>query len=174
MAVDAPVRLAFLDTETTGTEPGRHHVFEIACMVVEGCVEEVLSIWMPVDLSTADPGALRINRYYERKPKDMTPRALAAHMVAKATSNAILVGAVPSFDAAFLDAFLRQEGLVPAWHYHLCDVEALAAGKLGVPPPWKSHDLSRALGVEPNDFERHTALGDVRWCRAMFEAAMRS
>ena len=30
--------------------------------------------------------------------------------------------------------------------------------------------LSRKLDVEPDDFERHTALGDCRWGLAVYEA----
>jgi DNA polymerase III epsilon subunit-like protein len=39
-------------------------------------------------------------------------------------------------------------------------------------PPWRSTDLSRAVGVEPEDFEKHTALGDARWAKAIYEAVM--
>jgi hypothetical protein len=77
------------------------------------------------------------------------------------------------------------------WHYHLIDVEALAAGWIAaqsgpVPiliaganvglvsgrPPWRSEELSRAVGVDPDDFDRHTALGDARWAKAIYEAVM--
>jgi hypothetical protein len=52
------------------------------------------------------------------------------------------------------------------------DVEALAAGRLGIEPPWDSHDLSRRMGVpEPAPGEQHTAIGDARWAKAMYEAA---
>lgn len=37
--------------------------------------------------------------------------------------------------------------------------------------PWRSDDLSRACGVEPpGEDERHTALGDARWCKRLYEA----
>ena len=39
-------------------------------------------------------------------------------------------------------------------------------------PPWNSNDLSRAVGVDPDDFDRHSALGDVRWAKAVYEAVM--
>jgi hypothetical protein len=81
---------------------------------------------------------------------------------------------------------LRRHKLAPAWHYHLVDVEALAVGYLHgrhsdvilpdegyarISPPWKSDDLSRAVGVEPaTDDERHTALGDARWAMRLYDA----
>lgn len=107
-----------------------------------------------------------------------------------------LVGAVVSFDEERLRALHRQY-LGPVdfypWHYHLIDVEALAVGYLSsmrhaglamvgdvlacevgepgpVDLPWKSDELSAALGIEcPSDADRHTALGDARWARAIYE-----
>jgi hypothetical protein len=112
-----------------------------------------------------------------------------------------LAGAVVSFDAERLWKLLRANGECPMWHYHLIEVEALAAGWVAaqcigqandgksrgtIPvsvdgkiidningrPPWKSDSLSRAVGVEPDDFDRHTALGDARWAKAIYEAVM--
>ncbi|MCZ2261387.1 hypothetical protein [Isoptericola sp. QY 916] len=39
-------------------------------------------------------------------------------------------------------------------------------------PPWDSDEISRALGVEPPVDERHTAMGDARWARAIYDAVM--
>lgn len=37
--------------------------------------------------------------------------------------------------------------------------------------PWSSEDLTRAVGLEPpSEEDRHTALGDVRWARDMWDA----
>jgi hypothetical protein len=38
----------------------------------------------------------------------------------------------------------------------------------------KSDDLSRAVGVDPDDYYRHTALGDCRWMRDLYDAVTRS
>lgn len=38
-------------------------------------------------------------------------------------------------------------------------------------PPWGSEDVSRALGIDPDDFARHTAMGDVLWAMAIYDAA---
>jgi DNA polymerase III epsilon subunit-like protein len=38
--------------------------------------------------------------------------------------------------------------------------------------PWKSDDLSAKLGVTVSDEDRHTALGDARWARAIYDAVM--
>ena len=102
------------------------------------------------------------------------------------TWGAHMVGAVPSFDDQRLAKLLKRHGACPGWHYHLVDVETLAAGwqlgrwiqaKLDAPKtgmhveegpfrieyPWDSKVLSEAVGVHPDQYEAHTALGDARW-----------
>ena len=112
--------------------------------------------------------------------------------VERLTRGAHLVGAVPNFDADVLGARMRANGICPSWHYHLTCVEVLAAGWLNrhaavlenreatieeaarlralASPPWKSDDLSAALGITVSDEDRHTALGDARWARAIYDA----
>ena len=49
-----------------------------------------------------------------------------------------------------------------------------APGPWIVPLPWKSDDLSRLVGVEPpGESDRHTAMGDARWARAIYDAVVR-
>lgn len=107
-----------------------------------------------------------------------------------------IVGAVPNFDTARIShQLLQPAGLADPWHYHLIDVENLAVGYLhgvaaraidearerGEEPlpglidrflefPWKSDVVSRAVGVNPDDFDRHTAMGDVLWVKTQYDA----
>lgn len=201
-------RICFLDLETTGLDPARHEPWEIGVIVrddpAEGASGDVEYLWrVEPDLTAADPNGLRVGRYYKRTagmagPK--TPGASAAvnlaadgaearwsSKAAVAADLAVLldgahiVGAVPSFDAAFLSRWLPRYGQAFTAHYHLIDVEALAVGYLhGTPDerppfpherlPWDSSALSRAVGVDPDQFDRHTALGDARWARALWDA----
>ena len=41
-----------------------------------------------------------------------------------------------------------------------------------ITPPWKSDDLSAALGITVSEDERHTALGDARWAMRIYDAVM--
>lgn len=102
-----------------------------------------------------------------------------------------VVGAVPHFDTERITRqWLEPWGIPAPWHYHLVDIENVVVGYLRgllvcgaerpaaelaalVVPPFDSHALSRAVGVEPGAFERHTAMGDVRWVRAQWDAVMR-
>lgn len=151
-----------------------------------------------LDLGNADPMALKIGRFYERHP-DFTPIRKAGvsgaweavypepyvlREVEKLTRGAHIVGAVPNFDTEVLAARMREHGICPSWHYHLVDIEALAVGYLSglrsdEPPgmndyplslPWKSDDLSAALGIQVSEDDRHTALGDARWAMAIYDA----
>lgn len=124
----------------------------------------------------------------------VTCEARAMAEVEEITRGAHLAGAVVSFDADVLGQRMRAHGICPSWHYHLIDVEALAVGFLsglaahghssvtcserclsedGLPGlPWKSDDLSAAVGVKVSDEDRHTALGDARWARDIYDAVM--
>ncbi|MET8694781.1 hypothetical protein ABZV65_19810 [Streptomyces bauhiniae] len=103
----------------------------------------------------------------------------------KLLADVILVGSNPSFDAAFLREFLSAS----PWHYRTIDIATLAAGyRFGqaasgayggdfafpsdLPSlPFSSRGLSQAVGVEPpGEDVAHTALGDARWARDVYDA----
>lgn len=189
----APV--VFVDTETTGLDPERHEIWDIGLIEADGTEHE----WhvRPQHPERADPTALRLMDFYGRTAADdwrwggpdiavgvslltggsdadraKNIRYQIASQVALLTAGKHLVGAVPSFDAAFLSAFLIGSGQREAWHYHLIDVETLIAGRCRLEPPYDSEELSRAVGIEPDRFARHTAIGDARWAKAMYEAVL--
>jgi hypothetical protein len=192
--------ICFLDTETDGVHPDRK-VWEVAAIRrdPDGTQTE-FHAFIDVQLDKADPFGLRVGKFYDRHPygrylsrldavspydvrfddRGMLLDEDAAHAVARITHGAHIVGAVPNFDTEVLGSLLRSNGLTPAWHYHLVDVENLAVGYLAgigsvFTPPWNSDRLSEALGLEPVDeSERHTALGDARWAMRIYDAVMNS
>jgi hypothetical protein len=196
-------RLAFADTETTGLDPDHHEVWDVGLILRDESGSEEEFEWrLPVDLSRADAFALGIGRFHERHrqghewgygsdcPPPSTGLPEFAAKFAKLTRGAHLVGAVISFDEERLRKILKVNGALPEWHYHLVDVEALAAGYLAgheacrrqqelVPfahdaePPWKSVVLAETLGLDMKTYEVHTALGDARWARDLYDAVMR-
>ena len=87
----------------------------------------------------------------------------------KLTRFAWIVGAVPWFDTEVLGARMRANNTCPAWHYHLIDVENLAAGALAEPPPWGFDDLLQSFALTYDEADRHTALGDARMVRDLYD-----
>lgn len=98
-----------------------------------------------------------------------------------------IVGAVPSFDEERLRRQYRDRGHALEtqfpWHYHLIDVEALMVGYLlgraenegyiELDLPWRSDSLSLLVGIDPpRGSDRHSALGDARWAKAIYEKIM--
>jgi hypothetical protein len=198
--VSAPI--CFIDTETTSLRHDRR-AWEIGIIARASDGSETEHHWFvsvrDLDLGNADPFSLKIGRFYERHPgaDDMADPWDSCEQnvlgeVERVTRSAHLVGAVVSFDAEVLGARMRENGILPSWHYHLIDIEALAVGYLSgspaygasgagskrqetrdlITPPWKSDDLSAVLGITVPEDERHTALGDARWARAIYDAVM--
>lgn len=192
--------VAFIDTETLGLQARTHAIWEIAIIVPDGpdagehLWQQSVRSW----LERADPVALDINGFHDRYDessalgwRESTDRFM------RLLEGRHLVGAVPSFDEERLRhqvSIYHGEIQRMPWHYHLIDVEALAVGYLSAvdyvrqvhnfnvwvdpptdPPslPWCSDDLSRAIGVlPPEGADRHTALADARWAKAIYEKVM--
>lgn len=184
--------LLFLDCETTGLDPVIHVPWEVAAvraehtddgrLVVLGQMETFVHL-TDDQLDAADPIALEIGRFRERYGEawnNGNPPArpgTATHAVNfLCDDKPHLVGAVPSFDDRRVGDMMRRCGITPRWHYHLIDIEAMVVGYIArgqrfkSSTSWKSDELSRAIGVDPGQFDRHTAMGDVRWCMAQYAA----
>ncbi|MGH3861668.1 hypothetical protein [Actinokineospora sp.] len=70
----------------------------------------------------------------------------ALRAVERITRDAIVVGAVPNFDTEVLGERMRWHGICPSWHYHLVDVETLAAGGAATPTEVTSTRCSTRTG----------------------------
>jgi hypothetical protein len=190
MSYDAE-KVAFIDTETTGLDPERHAVWEIAVIVngEEHCWQQFLT---RKQRQGADQW-VRENTRFDSDYESSTALALTDSLerLGELTRGRHLVGACPWFDSerlhrAWLNAFGAFSRALP-WHYHLIDIENLVVGYMrgqysDQPDtegptkwdlPWTSDDLSRFVGVDPADYEpKHSALTDARWAEAVFEAVM--
>jgi len=217
--------LVFLDTETDDLDPRTRQPWDVALIVRDADGDEVEhQFYVELDLSTANSFALNVGHFWDRHPAgrhysgkthnmavpfdnsalrnewDLTGQYLthraAAERIARLTHGAHIVGAIPSFDTITLEPLLWAHQLIPMWHYHIVDVEALAVGYMQgrlkqwmedhpdadgdwkwqqerLAPPWKSETLSTLLDIEPpTDAERHTALGDARWAKRIYDTVM--
>lgn len=178
------MKLVFLDTETTSLRPDRR-AWEIGLIVREpGKPDWQLTSFIDsvdLDLGNADLMSLKIGKFYERHPhgtgvvrkgETVVGEYEALKEVERLTRDAIIVGAVPNFDTEVLANRMRVNGICPSWHYHLVDVEALAAGALKLPPKWNFDSVLDAFGLTYDEADRHTALGDARMVRDLYDAVM--
>jgi oligoribonuclease (3'-5' exoribonuclease) len=187
--------LIFVDCETTGLQPDRHVPWEIAWVTaihdagwlrIESSFQTFRQL-SSEELFAASPEACAIGRYDERydaksaRNDVQIATALAIDCSTVSTHAARgchpmlpqVGGGCPGFDHAMLcqnvlgwPAF--GEGL---WHYHLIDVETLAAGRLGWAPPYSSDALIEAFKIVVPDDAKHTAMGDVQWSIDLYAAA---
>lgn len=177
--------VVFIDCETTSLRHDRR-AWEIAVIVRQPSQPDHEQFWFidadDLDLGNADLQSLKFGGFYERHPDYRTkeenfetrPEIGALCELERLTRGAILMGSNPSFDAETLAARMRAYGICPSWHYHLEDVPTLAKGWLygsgrPLPETWKSDQISLACGVDPARYDRHTALGDCRWTRNLFD-----
>lgn len=180
----------FVDTETLGLDPRVHRVWEVAAIADD--VEHVWHLHLSDEsIAQADPVAVEVSGFEDRYPPhgDRVSVPVFLDQFIELTRGRHLAGAVVSFDEERLRRLAWQWSRTPEWHYHLIDVEALAVGRLATlhrPPaypltdggavlelPWRSDDLTDALGLDPvPEAERHTALGDARWAKRIYDRVM--
>lgn len=160
--------LLFLDTETTSRHPYMGSVWEIAWATIDGPVH---TFTVAPSLMRAEPIALEVGRFYERYSDDTaTPRDVVADLLREALSGRpALAGSNPGFDERHLLA--NWPDLADAWHHHPVDVPTLLAGnsEQGDPePPWGLSLAVEVAGIDRDNYERHTAAGDVLLTRDLY------
>jgi DNA polymerase III epsilon subunit-like protein len=193
-------KFVFCDTETTGLNPDLHDVWEIAAVVREHGTDREYSWMVRPDLTHADPKALEIGGFYERfeTPCDEVgttmvtshfdpemvgetpPATYVAADLAEFLAGAIVVGSNPAFDQAFLSRWLRRHGQAWCAHYRTVDVVTLGAGRAmahegdydphAIEMPPSSRLVAERWGVDLRRYPTHTALGDARWVRDLYDA----
>lgn len=127
----------------------------------------------------------------------ITRPELASRVMETFSGRLHVVGNVPSFDTTRIGYMLYKLGLNEPWHYHVTCIENVALGYLQgrLRSDYRhmtsaersrltsvvnrlaihgksidSNELSLSLGVDPDLYDRHTALGDVKWCVAQWDA----
>lgn len=172
--------VVFLDTETLGLDPDAP-VWEFAAVRRLDPVGEVELHFTihhdPAHWLDGFPEEFLADYLSRYDPAEAWGEVAAVGAIHAITKGAIVLGSNPGFDIDHLAKLLRRNGIEPEWHYHPLDIPTLAMGYLagqGQAPaqPWKSDLLSAAIGVSPDDYARHTAMGDVKWTMAQWDAVM--
>lgn len=162
--------LCFVDTETTGLDPRIHQPYEVSFW----CDDEThpTTGWLDHDLTHADQQALKIGGYWTRGANGAQAggylQTLAPRTVAGGLVGVTLVGSNPAFDAAMLTRYIGA----PVWHHRMIDVAAAGMWVFGWDRPRGLADVATACRAEGYEIPEpdHTAEGDVRTTRAVYEA----
>ncbi len=175
---------AFVDIETLGLHPDAP-IWEFAILKDTGTGTTIESFFIqhePGDWLDTLPEPFKQDYLTRYRHGEAENPSVAAAMIFGLTSGTVIAGVNPTFDVERLAGFLRAHGKTPQWYYSPIDLKSATAGFISAhvklqgqvlqPPPWSSDALSRMVGVDPDQFERHTALGDVLWTKAMWDAVM--
>lgn len=164
-----------VDLETTSLDTEKAYILEVAAVNVEtGQFIYFVPFVKPSVFGAADPQALTVNRYFERRLYDrMLTQGETEETyndLACLLSGETLGGSNPAYDSAvlsraFVDVSAGSEWLSldrAPWHYRLADLAAYAAGVLGLPPT-ETPGLSKVCELlDVTNEEPHTAMGDAR------------
>jgi hypothetical protein len=193
--------IGFLDTEWTSLHPTDGEVWEVALHIPDGPKEGLgIDTWVwhirPTRLDLADHQSLRIGGYHDRFGVEaksgaidhfwVCNRAQFAEEFVEVTQGVQFAGLTLEGDMRRLDDIVRQAHLLPRWHYQPIDVEILAVGYLiakaegrdgshapeELRPPWTTTKIMRDLGIDPEQFAAHTAVGDLMAAKAMYDRVM--
>jgi DNA polymerase-3 subunit epsilon len=124
--------LFFVDTETTGLDPTKSEILQVAVILTDPTSLKVIEKYQarlkPLNPDRIDPKAAAVNGYKAEDYTEATcaPRAEVASNLCRIMKGALPVGQNIKFDVGFIDAFLRGENVKPTWHYHSLDTMNLA------------------------------------------------
>lgn len=159
--------LCFIDTETTGLDPRIHQPYEV-CIWREDW-DEPNTYFPGHTLEFADQQALKIGGYFDRDFRPTPDNSLStAGSLVRHLNGVTLVGSNPAFDAAMLTRVIGA----PVWHHRMIDVGTVAMVVFGWDRPKGLADVAKECRVRGYEIPEpdHTAEGDVRTTRAVYEA----
>jgi len=181
------VILAFIDTETTGLEPGLNRVVEAGLQIVEVTPSDMkvhfsTVLRQRVDLTTCSwsAEALKVNGYHHSHP-DWADAPWAgspeAHerwqYFSDMIGQSVLCSQNVPFDRDFIAVELARLGIKPRWDRRVVDIQALsavAAIKMGL-PKFGLHQVYEALGGPK--LQEHRALADIERGKFVFDKVAR-
>jgi DNA polymerase III epsilon subunit-like protein len=178
------MKLFFADTETTGLDPVKNEIFQLAFLLeIEGKVTEEVNItFRPERWEFVSAEALEITGKTKEELKSYPPKqegfkkllaVLGRHVDRyDKTDKMIWIGQNPDFDVRFLRNFFREMGdkfFGSWWDPRPADLISLAVASKtrGVfnPVNFKLGTLAAEFGIE---FDAHDAMADVRVTREVW------
>lgn len=166
-----PLDLVFLDVETTGLDPQKHEILEVAAIRVTADLSRILDTFCtkvrPTRLHDADPAALTVNGYSDAEWADAIELDEALTVLWPILKGAVPAGHNIGFDLRFLEAAAHatgratEKGALPT-DYRRLDTASLAwlLVTTGQSSRWNLDATCAALGIAQE--RQHRALDDVR------------
>jgi DNA polymerase-3 subunit epsilon len=179
--------LVFVDTETSGLDPDRHELLSIGLVLVSQdwpedsrnkkpvfeSIEELELKIKPEHIETADPVALRVNKYDAADWVLAYTLPEAMKIFSEKTKDAIMVAHNIAFDYLFIDKAFRLTGVENKMHYHKLDTISIAFAKLHDDKDidrFSLRNLTEHFGIENKN--AHTALSDARATFELYKKLM--
>ena len=181
----------FLDTETSGLNPTKHCILEIAFKIIDIESGELKINYCSVVAQTtanwekADPMSLAINGFtWNEVSKGKPLKTVAAETITALSQvdirneNGVFICQNPSFDRAFFSQLIDpdlQEAL--HWPYHWLDLASMywAININKDPSPWvtgiSKDNISQVQGL-PTEAKPHRAMNGVDHLIACYEAVV--
>jgi ATP-dependent DNA helicase DinG len=166
--------LAFIDTETTGTNPDRHEIIELAVIIARQVPREGKGPKIKMEHpERAEEQALRVNGYNEVDWMFAVDRKKAMEEFAKKTQSCSFVSHNITFDYNFVTKAFEETGVENRMHYAKIDTISLAFARLYDAPQADKFSL-RALCelFKIENTKAHTALADTRALVAVYKRLM--
>lgn len=180
-------KILYADVETTGLNPSRHGIIQIA-VIAEVDGEEVDSMALdvrPLPDDVIETAALRVNGKTHEEIKGYPPAESVKSMLEEFLGHRVdrynssdkfaLVAYNASFDDDFLRAWFKKLGdsFYGSWiWWPPVDAAVLAMMRLGdrraEMPNFKLATVAKELGIEVDEEQTHDALYDVRLAREVF------
>lgn len=177
--------LAIIDVETTGLIPGYNEMIDIGLIYIDldgNILGEFFTRIQPDHPERASEGAKAVNAFSPERWEELgaisEPDAVAAlkafHQTHKGKRRIMLTAFNSWFDAAFLQAFLAEEGenWRDMYHYHVLDIPSMAfgQGKAGVTIPVLAEQYE--VEAETRVPEDHTGQTGAAYNLALYRAMM--
>lgn len=169
----------FLDLETTGTDPGKHGILQIAAIKRRNGREESLDLPVrPFAYDLIDPRALEVNGIKKEEIMDRMPVGVARDaFLSFVGRDNYLIGYNVGFDSRFIRAWLDR--CCPPYTYNRLflwppiDVAPLAAlylfGQRNGMPNFRLATVAWALGLDVDESRTHNALYDIELTRDIYD-----
>ena len=153
------------DVETTGLDPRRHEIIDIGAIKINQNLD-VLDVFAtkvkPQYISSAEPGALKINGYTPEAWINATHPWTAINEFQKFSAEGILCAWNITFEFTFLDEMFREHKLANHMDYHRIDLPSIAWALIPGLSKFSLNSVGAHFNI-PSEAEPHSAFGGAEY-----------